>query len=318
MVYRSILKHQPRLDKVIRIGSYLQQPFVDTDLMIRRLPGPLNTLTQAISLPALARSPLRDMLKDYSSPRLTDKCRVAFYSGCVANYAYPEIGGYVMKVLAKCSAQPYYPTGQACCGAPAYFAGDVDTALSLAKTNIAALEEMKPDYIVTVCPGCATMLQREYLNLTTAEPRWNQRAIVLAGRIRDFSQLLLELTPSMPKKLSRNQKVTYHDPCHLKRGTGVFNEPRQLLQREGFEVIEMADSDACCGFGGHVLLSYPELSKSILKRKLDNIEATGVETVITNCLPCVLQLRGGLDKRHSRIKVMHSAELLASTFEITH
>jgi iron-sulfur cluster protein len=317
MVYRSILKHQPRLDKVIRIGSYLQQPFVDTDLMIRRLPGPLNTLTQAISLPALARSPLRDMLKDYSSPRLTDKCRVAFYSGCVANYAYPEIGGYVMKVLAKCSAQPYYPTGQACCGAPAYFAGDVDTALSLAKTNIAALEEMKPDYIVTVCPGCAAMLQREYLNLTTAEPRWNQRAIVLAGRIRDFSQLLLELTPSMPKKLSRNQKVTYHDPCHLKRGTGVFNEPRQLLQREGFEVIEMADSDACCGFGGHVLLSYPELSKSILKRKLDNIEATGVETVITNCLPCVLQLRGGLDKRHSRIKVMHSAELLASTFGIT-
>ena len=316
MVYRSILKHQPRLDKVIRIGSYLQQPFVDADLMIRRLPGPLNTLTQAISLPALARSPLRDMLKDYSSPRLTDKSRVAFYSGCVANYAYPEIGGYVMKVLAKCGAQPYYPTGQACCGAPAYFAGDVDTALSLAKTNIAALEEMKPDYIVTVCPGCAAMLQREYLNLTTAEPRWNQRARVLAGRIRDFSQLLLELTPSMPKKPSRNQKVTYHDPCHLKRGIDIFNEPRKLLEREGFELVEMADADACCGFGGHVVLAYPELSASVLKRKLNNIEATGVDTVVTNCLPCVLQLRGGLDKRHSSIKVMHSAELLAKVLEI--
>jgi iron-sulfur cluster protein len=315
--YRSILRHQPRLDRVIRIGTYLQQPFVDKDLMIRRLPGPFNALTQAISLPALSRRPLRDTLKDYSSPRLTDKSRVAFYSGCVGAYAYPEIGEQVMKVLTECGAEPYYPVEQACCGAPAYFAGDVETALNLAKTNIAALEEMKPDYIVTVCPGCAAVLQREYLNLTTAEPRWNQRAIALAGKIRDFSELLLELTPSARKKPARNQKVTYHDPCHLKRGIGVFNEPRQLLHREGFEVVEMADADACCGFGGHVVLSYPELSKSILKRKLDNIEATGVETVVTNCLACVLQLRGGLDKRCSRIKVMHSAELLADILEVT-
>jgi len=317
IAYRSILKYQPRLDNVVRIGSHLQQPFVDTDLMIRRLPGPLNELTKAISLPALSSRPLRDRLKDYSSPRPTGKPKVAFYSGCVGAYAYPEIGEYVMKVLEECGARPYYPMGQACCGAPAYFAGDVETALSLARTNIAALEEIRPDYIVTVCPGCATILQREYLNLTTSEPRWNQRARALAGKVCDFSQLLLELTPSVPKKPSRNQKVTYHDPCHLRRGIGVFNEPRQLLEREGFEVIEMADSDSCCGFGGHVVLSYPELSKSVLKRKLDNIEATGAETVITNCLPCILQLRGGLDKRNSRIKVMHSAELLADTFEIT-
>lgn len=87
--------------------------------------------------------------------------------------------------------------------------------------------------------------------------------------------------------------------------------------REGFEVLEMADADTCCGFGGHVVLSYPELSQSILKRKLDNIEAAGVETVVTNCLPCVLQLRGGLDKRGSHIKVMHTAELLASASEVT-
>jgi iron-sulfur cluster protein len=311
MVYRSILSHQPRLDRAIRIGSYLQQPFVDKDLMIRRLPAPFNSITRAISLPALSRSPLRHRLRDHSSPRLTDKPKVAFYSGCVAAYAYPEIGENVMKVLTECGAEPYYPAGQACCGAPAYFGGDVETALNLAKTNILALEEMKPDYIVTVCPGCAAVLQREYLNLTTSEPRWNQRARALAHRIRDFSQLVLELTPSGGKKPPQNRRVTYHDPCHLKRGIGVFNEPRQLLQREGFEVVEMADADSCCGFGGHVVLSYPELSKSILKRKLDNIEATGVETVITNCLPCVLQLRGGLDKRRSRIKVMHSAELLA-------
>jgi iron-sulfur cluster protein len=312
MAYRGILRHQSRLDRAIRIGSYLQRPFIDKDHMIQRLPSPLNSLTQAISLPALSRRTLHDRLRDCSLPRPIDKPKVAFYSGCVAAYAYPEIGENVIKVLIECGAEPYYPAEQACCGAPAYFAGDMETALSLAKTNIAALEGTRPDYIVTVCPGCAAILQREYLNLTTAEPRWNQRARALARRIRDFSQLVLELTPSAIKKPSQNRKVTYHDPCHLKRGIGVFNEPRDLLQREGFEVVEMTDADTCCGFGGHVVLSYPELSKSILNRKLDNIEATGVDTVVTNCLACVLQLRGGLAKRHNCIKVVHSAELLAN------
>jgi len=317
MAYRGILKYPDRMRKLIKVGTYLQRPFVDKDLMIRRLPIPLNSLTKAISLPALASEPLLEKLTNFQLPVPSDKPRVALYAGCVASYLYPEVGEHVMKITDECGAKPYYPEGQACCGAPAYFAGDVETALGLAKTNIVALEVKKPDYIITVCPGCAAMLKKEYLNLTVAEPRWNQRARVLAERIRDFSQLVLELTPSTREKPLRNHKVTYHDPCHLKRGIGVVNEPRELLKREGFELVEMAEADACCGFGGHVVLSYPELSKSILNRKLDSIEATGVEMVVTNCLPCVLQLRGGFDKRRSHIKVMHSAELLANNFEVT-
>lgn len=311
LVYRSILKYPGRLDAAVKIGSYLQKPFADKDSIIRRLPRPLNSLTQTISLPALSHRPLRDRLSDYSSPGKVGKPKVAFYSGCVASYAYPQLGEDVMKVVRECGADPYYPVGQACCGAPALFAGDTETALSLAKANIAALEEMSPDYIVTVCPGCAAMLQRQYLELTAAGSEWHNRARALSAKIRDFSQLVLELTPSVEKKPQRNQRVTYHDPCHLKRGVGVFSEPRRLLEREGFELVEMADADACCGFGGKIVLDYPELSGSVLKRKLDNIEATGVDTVVTNCIPCVLQLRGGLDKRQSQIKVMHSAELLA-------
>ena len=119
-----------------------------------------------------------------------------------------------------------------------------------------------------------------------------------------------EQTGDAQKKPSRNEKITYHDPCHLRRGLGVYSEPRQLLEREGFEVVEMPGSDACCGFGGETLLRYPELSNSVLQRKLDGIEASGVNTVVTNCTACILQLRGGLDKRNSGIRVVHSAELL--------
>ncbi len=311
VVYRGFLQHPTRLDRAIRVGSYLQRPFTGKDSMTRQLPYPLNSLARTISLPALSHNPLRDRLKDLSSPEGGVRPRVAFYAGCVADYAYPDLGQDVMKVLRECGAEPYYPQGQTCCGAPAWFAGDAETSLSLAKKNIAALEEMNPDYIVTVCPGCAVMLQHEYPRLTAAEPEWNQRAKALYSKIRDFSQLILELTPSAEKRPPLNKKVTYHDPCNLKRGLGVYNEPRQLLEREGLELVEMADSDVCCGFGGEIVLKYPELSNSVLQRKLDSIEASGADIVVTNCTPCVLQLRGGLDKRKSNIKVMHSAELMA-------
>ncbi|MBM3154232.1 MAG: 4Fe-4S dicluster domain-containing protein [Chloroflexi bacterium] len=310
LAFQSILKHPGRLNKTVKLASGLQRPFVDRDLMIRHLPYPFNALAKTISLPALSSQPLYQRMK-HAAPRKTGKPRVAFYAGCVANYAYPELSEAAIKALKQYNTDTYYPIEQVCCGAPAFFSGDIETAMSLAKKNIEALEKTKPDYIVTVCPGCANMLQNEYPSLTLNEHNWNKKAKILATKIRDFSQLILELFPMVEKKPERNVKVTYHDPCHLKRGRGICNEPRQLLQREGFELVEMNDSDACCGFGGHVVLAYPELSGSVLNRKLDNIEATGAQIVVTNCAACLLQLRGGLDKRHSRIKAMHPAELLA-------
>jgi Fe-S oxidoreductase len=314
--FQSILKHPARLDNTVKLASSLQRPFVDRDLMIRRLPYPFNSLAQTISLPAIPDQSLSQRMK-HASPLRTGKPRVAFYAGCVANYAYPELGEAAIKAVQEYDADPYYPMKQACCGAPTFFAGDIETALTLARRNIEALEKTKPDYVVTVCPGCANMLQNEYPSLTASEPRWSKKAKALASKIRDFSQLILELAPAVEKKLPHNVKVTYHDPCHLKRGRGISSEPRQLLQREGFELVEMNDPDACCGFGGHVVLAYPELSGSVLNRKLDNIEATDAEIVVTNCVACLLQLRGGLDKRHSKIKAMHSAELMTNPHPTT-
>jgi len=311
IAFSTILKHPTRLDRILRWGWYILKPFTDRDSVMRHLPRPLNEVSQAISLPALSRHPLRDRLKHVSPHTKNRHPKVAIYAGCVTDYAYPELGENTIEVLKEYGVETYFPGEQTCCGAPAFYAGDMKTALSLAKANIRALEKDNFDYVVTFCPGCASMLKKEYPLLTASEPEWNQRAKVISDKIRDFSQLVLELTPTRKKKPSKNTKITYHDPCHLKRGLGVFDEPRKLLEREGFELVEMPDSDVCCGFGGEMLLNYPELSSAVLGHKLDSIEASGVETVITNCTPCILQLRGGLDKRKSSIKVMHTAELLA-------
>jgi Fe-S oxidoreductase len=246
----------------------------------------------------------------HSSPAPGAKLKVAFFAGCVTAFAYPDLGEAVIKILREYEAAPYYPVGQACCGAPAYFSGDSDTALVLAKHNIKSLSEIEPDYIVTVCPGCAAMLKNEYPALASDDTALHESALKLSEKVRDLSQLLIELSDARRVKPAGNKKVTYHDPCHLKRGLGVSVEPRQLIKDAGYEIVEMNDSDACCGFGGDALLTHPELCGSILKRKLANIEATGVDTVVTACTACVLQLRGGLDKKKSPIRVVHIAELL--------
>lgn len=311
-VYSTFLKHPQRLDAAMKAVYYIEKRFADPDATVRHLPPPLDALTDAISLPMLSATPLRQRLANIARPKTTGQPKVALYAGCIGNYVYPEICEQAVDILQKLDAQVYFPPGQGCCGAPAYFSGDIAATLSLAKTNITALEGEDPDYIVTLCPGCAVMLKQNYPFIAKSNPKLNQRAKVIANKVCDFSRLVLQFTPATAKT-SQKQKVTYHDPCHLKRGLGITSEPRQLLQYYGFEIVEMADADACCGFGGRVVLDYPQLSASVLKRKLDSIEASGAEIVVTSCLPCVLQLRGGLDKRRSPIKVLHIAELLANT-----
>ena len=309
IAYRGILKYPDRLENTVKAGRVLQKPFVGTDSLIRKLPFTFSRITARVSLPAIAGASLRDLLATPLTPAKKG-AKAAFYAGCVTEYAYPDIGESVIRVLDSYGAKPCYPAGQACCGAPAYFSGDTGTALALALHNIDALLKDNADYIVTVCPGCAVMLKIEYPALTAGDEKLHEKALAISSRVRDLSQLLLKLPGKPEIKQALSKKVTYHDPCHLKRGLGIWQEPRKLIKDAGYELVEMKDADACCGFGGDALLTHPELCGSILKRKLDNIEATGVDTVVTACTACVLQLRGGLDKRNSKIRVAHIAELL--------
>lgn len=314
IAFHRILSKPDRFAKAVKSLALLQGPFVSPDGMLRNLPPPLTTVVNTITVPSIKKLTLQERLKDRSKPGST-QTKIAFYAGCVANYLDPELGIDLINALKKYDCHPYLPSGQTCCGAPAFYEGVTDTAVTLAKKNIAALEADEPDFVVTVCPGCAVMLQKEYPGLMDGDLEWKRRAEKIALKVRDFSQLVMELSPNEGKKPARNRKITYHDPCHLRRGLGIYKEPRQLLEREGYEIVEMEDCDVCCGFGGMGVLRYPELSGSILQRKLDKIMATGVDTVVTNCAPCILQLRGGLDRHQGQIRVMHSAELLMSEDE---
>jgi Fe-S oxidoreductase len=107
------------------------------------------------------------------------------------------------------------------------------------------------------------------------------------------------------------KKVAYHSPCHLCRGLGVTKEPRELLGIAGLEYVKSKDEEVCCGFGGSFSVDFPEISAELLRRKLDGAESTGAEVLVTDCPGCVLQLRGGMEKRGGRMQVKHIAEVVA-------
>jgi Fe-S oxidoreductase len=115
----------------------------------------------------------------------------------------------------------------------------------------------------------------------------------------------------------KDKKTAYHAPCHLCRGLNVTREPRELLTTAGLDYVAAKDEDVCCGFGGSFSIDFPEISAEILRRKLDNVEATGAEVLVTDCPGCVLQLRGGMDKRPSsaNIQVKHIAEVVAESLK---
>jgi len=106
-------------------------------------------------------------------------------------------------------------------------------------------------------------------------------------------------------------RLTYHDSCHLLRGLHETESPRAILRGlAGAEFVELPGGDECCGFGGSFSVRLPEVSSAILDKKLASVEATGAGTVVACDAGCLMQIRGGLSRRGSRVRALHLAEVL--------
>ena len=325
LALRGLIKHPVTFRLAMRAAACGQWPVTRGKPMIDNLPLFFSRFTEWRALPALASQPLRKRMKDKKTagdqPCTTmvqgqPKLKVAFFAGCLIDFIYPKIGEAIQEVLAKQGIEMIFPPGQACCGIPATYLGDRETGADLARKNIAALEEEPADLVVTACPTCYEALVQSFVELLQDDEAWAARARALAERTRDFSQLMAELLPEGQIQAEADAPcITYHDPCHLKRGAGIWRQPRQVLTQRGFRLTEMEDSDRCCGFAGSFSLSFPQISRRILERKLANIEETQADLVATDCPGCIMQIRGGLTKSGSRIKVCHTAELLAQSLE---
>ena len=301
----STLETAGRVACAARIPILLAKPFMGL------LSVPPNYARMGL---AFCKKPLRGRLPETMTPKGKTKLRAAFFPGCLFDVLYPEVGEAVCEVLVKLGVEVVYPKSQVCCGAPMTSIGDCDTARELAIRNIVALSGA--DYIVTVCPTCAIGLKEEAARLLEGT-EWAEKARAMGSRVQDFNEFLIN-TLQASAGLSRivgephAQRVTYHDPCHLKRGLGISDQPRSLIQAVGMDLVEMPECDVCCGFAGSYSFSYPDISEAILRRKVANIGAVEPEIVVTDCPGCIVQIRGGLESYGGTALVKHTAELVAA------
>ncbi|MBW2323575.1 MAG: (Fe-S)-binding protein [Deltaproteobacteria bacterium] len=197
-----------------------------------------------------------------------------------------------------------------CCGLPAYAYGDLEAAKRLAIKNIELLAAGEFDTIVTDCSSCAAFLKK-YSELFDESDVWHDKAKTVASRVRDLVELTF-LEDAPPLEEEDRIILTYHDPCHASRGQGLVHEPRELLRAiPGAEYREMPEADWCCGGAGAYALSHYDLSMKVLHRKMDNVEKTGANILVTSCPACVVQLDYGIRLRQLPVRVCHISELLS-------
>lgn len=304
---------QPKLFHALLRAAWLgQQPVSRGQRSIRNLPLVFSDLTRNKTLPAIARHPLRDIwphpVKDNGA-----KTKVAFFSGCLIDFVFPDIGQSIQKVLAGHNIEAEFLQDQACCGLPAWHSGDLATARKLAEHHIRLFANPEYKYIITGCPTCCLSFKRNYPELM-AGTELAQQAATLAGKTYDFSEFLvkvLKVKGSIGQPTDKAINVTFHDSCHMRRSLGIYKEPRQLLNSvPGCKLVEMKYPDRCCGQGGSYSLKYPGISDAIMGKKLQDIIDTRADMVVTACPGCLMQIQGGLAKQGSKVVAKHIAQML--------
>jgi Fe-S oxidoreductase len=177
---------------------------------------------------------------------------------------------------------------------------------------MAAVDHRAFDYIVTLCASCASHLKHGYARALAADPNEAAEAAAFGNKVLTFTQFAHRVLKLDADAFTADgRKATYHAPCHLCRGLGEREAPQGLLQNAGFTFRPAAEEETCCGFGGTYSGKFPQISAQILKRKLDDVTATGADLLVTECPGCVMQLRGGAQRAGCSLEVRHIAEALA-------
>ena len=243
--------------------------------------------------------------------------KVAFFPGCLGDKLYTEMSKACLKVFAYHGVGVFMPTAFACCGIPALASGDKPGAVKQAMINLEILKNVKFDYLVTPCASCTATIKEWWPELGNAmEPQYRSQTQELAQKTMDVNAFLIDVLKIEPgaNQGKARRKVTYHDPCHLKKSLGISSQPRAVVKMNPtYELVEMPEADRCCGCGGSFNLFHYDISKDIGQRKRNNVLSSGAHLVATSCPACMMQLTDMLAQNRDQITVKHTVELYAET-----
>ncbi|HWB52782.1 MAG TPA: heterodisulfide reductase-related iron-sulfur binding cluster [Tepidisphaeraceae bacterium] len=240
-----------------------------------------------------AKTPSTGKIRNVRADEVRATKTVAFFPGCVGSVFGEQVNQQAVELLAACGADVIISRRQTCCGAIHLHNGADEPAKAFARKNIDAmlpLEGGKIDYICSCIAGCGAML-REYDFLLRGDTDYSWRAKEFVSRVRDISEVLLELgLPPMKHRI--DETVTIHDACHLAHAQKVVAAPRKLLaQIPGLKLAPLPDSDLCCGAAGTYNLTEPAMAAKLAKRKLETISATRATICVAGNIGCQMHLQ---------------------------
>jgi L-lactate dehydrogenase complex protein LldE len=235
--------------------------------------------------------------------------KVQLFIPCFVDQLYPETGMNMVRVLEKLGCDVSYNTKQTCCGQPAFNAGYWDNAKSVAKKF---LHDFDGDgYIVSPSGSCTGYVRNYYDKLFDNSSDHN-----LCNQVRtnmyEFSEFLVDVLKVEDVGAKLEGKATYHDACGALRECGIKQAPRKLLQHvKGLELVEMAENETCCGFGGTFAVKFEPISIGMAQTKVKSAIDTGARYMISTDVSCLMHLQGYIDKQNLPMQTMHIADVLA-------
>lgn len=265
--------------------------------------------------PILSRRLLRKFTGMHKRPSPKDK-PVSLFVTCIVDMIYPDTGMSVVKILEHLGIEVGFPMGQTCCGQPAFNSGYRTEAKTVAKQFLKTFADA--DVIVAPSGSCTAMIRHEYPTLFADEPEYKAQAEHIASITWEFTEYLVDglgIT-DLDLQLPKEESFAFHDGCHGLRLLGLQNQARELLNNTGNATIEdLNECDVCCGFGGLFAVKMPTVSNAMLQTKIQNIEGSDAQTIVTGDASCLTQMNGGLSRKESSKRVRHIAEVLASGLE---
>ena len=238
---------------------------------------------------------------------------VQLFIPCFIDQLYPNVAFNMVKVLKKAGCHVKYNTNQTCCGQPAFNAGFHEEAKSVCKKF---LEDFKSDdYIVAPSASCTGFVKNYYGKL------FENSALIhdvkaISHRIYEFSDFMVNVLKVEDIGATFEGRATYHDSCAGLRECHIKEEPRRLLSHvKGLDLIEMEDTETCCGFGGTFAVKFNPISVAMADQKIGHALDTRAEYLISTDMSCLMHIDGCARKKGAHIKSLHLADVLASGWE---
>lgn len=320
IVFKELFPHQKRMRLAVGLLGLYQRTGLQA---IARKSGVMKLIPNNLSAmeKVLPKVPTMKQMKQRPTYLLSiheKVSKVAFFSGCLMDTMFLETNNATMKLLQLAGCEIVIPKDQACCGALHGHSGEKAIAKEMAKKNIEAFENLGVDYIITNAGGCGGFLI-DYNHLLKDDPKWYERAISFKNKLKDISEILVEVEFHKKVKLCLpEQIITYQDSCHLRNVMKTASAPRTLLKSIQNTIYhEMKDADRCCGSAGIYNIVESEMSMQILDYKMEQALKTQAKTIVTANPGCLLQMKLGVERESqaSNIKVVHIVDLLLQAAE---